>query len=121
MSGFIQIIEYTTTRIDEVRKATDEFRDTRSAGEAPVPVIRGTITADRDRPNTYLSIVEFPSYEIAMENSNRPETSAFAARLAELCDGPPRFYNLDVLDTMITMDVQQRQSSAASATSSSAG
>lgn len=109
MSGFVQIIEYTTSRIDEVRKATDEFRDTRSASDAPVPVIRGTITADRDRPDTYLSIVEFPSYEIAMENSERPETSAFAARLAELCDGPPRFYNLDVIDTMVTLDVHQRQ------------
>lgn len=72
--------------------------------------------ADRDRPNTYLSIVEFPSHEIAMENSARPETSAFAARLAELYDGPPRFYNLDVIDTMVTLDVQQRQSQEASAT-----
>lgn len=105
MTGFIQIIEYTTTRIDEVRQATEKFRESRSASQTPVPVIRGTITADRDRANTYLSIVEFPSNEIAMENSARPETSAFAARLAELCDGPPRFYNLDVIDTMVTLDV----------------
>lgn len=121
MSGFVQIIEYTTSRIDDVRKATDEFRDSRSVSETPVPVIRGTITADRDRPNTYLSIVEFPSYEVAMENSERPETSAFAARLAELCDGPPRFYNLDVIDTMVTLDVQQRQAEQAGATSTLRG
>jgi len=31
-----------------------------------------------------------------MENSNRPETGEFAAQMAKLCDGPPKFYNLDV-------------------------
>lgn len=110
MTGFIQIIEFTTTRIEEVRKAGEEFREARTAGGEQLPVIRSTVTADRDRPNTYLSIVEFPSYEVAMDNSARPETSSFAARLAELCDGPPRFYNLDVLDTVVSLDVQQRQS-----------
>lgn len=31
-----------------------------------------------------------------MENSARPETSDFAARMAALCDSPPVFRNLDV-------------------------
>jgi len=31
-----------------------------------------------------------------MANSNLPETGEFAERLAELCDGPPAFRNLDV-------------------------
>ncbi|XTR51385.1 hypothetical protein ACOM2C_14390 [Pseudarthrobacter sp. So.54] len=53
--------------------------------------------ADRDRPGTYLTVVEFDSYESAMENSARPETSDFAARMAALCDGPPVFRNLDVM------------------------
>jgi hypothetical protein len=34
-----------------------------------------------------------------MENSNRPEVGEYAARLAKLCDGPPKFYNLDVRET----------------------
>jgi hypothetical protein len=34
-----------------------------------------------------------------MQNSDRPETSAFAARMADLCDGPPTFYNLDIVQT----------------------
>jgi hypothetical protein len=34
-----------------------------------------------------------------MEASNRPETKEFFGRLAELMDGPPKFYNLDVVDT----------------------
>jgi len=57
---------------------------------------RGTFTQDRERPNTYLQIVEFPSYEDAMANSDLPETAAFAQRLGELCDGPMLFRNLDV-------------------------
>lgn len=56
-----------------------------------------TLTQDRDRPGTYLQMVEFPSYEAAMENSNRPETGRFAERLAALCSGPPVFRNLDVV------------------------
>ena len=43
-----------------------------------------------------MQIVEFPSYEEAMANSSLPETGAFAERLAQLCDGPPSFRNLDV-------------------------
>ena len=95
MSGFVQIIEFTTTRIDEVKALGDEMRANADASL----VVRGTFTADRDRPNTYLNIIEFESYEKAMENSDRPETSEFASRMSELCDGPPKFYNLDVMDT----------------------
>jgi len=95
MAGFVQIIEFKTTRIDEVKALGEELRSQAEPG----PVLRGTFTADRDRPDTYLNIIEFESHESAMENSNRPETSTFASRMAELCDGPPTFYNLDVMDT----------------------
>ena len=44
----------------------------------------------------YVQIVEFPSYEDAMANSELPETSAFAKQLTELCDKPIAFRNLDV-------------------------
>ena len=59
----------------------------------------GTVTADGDRDGLYLSIVEFDSYETAMENSNRPEVSEYAGRLTKLCDTRPKFYNLDVRET----------------------
>ena len=62
----------------------------------PVERERGTFTKDRDRPDTYLQIVEFPSYDDAMANSALPETAAFAEKLRGLCDGPVRFRNLDV-------------------------
>jgi len=44
-------------------------------------------------------VLEFDSYESAMENSNRLETAEFAAKMTALCDGPPKFYNVDVTRT----------------------
>jgi hypothetical protein len=99
MSGFVQIIEIETSRIDEVRKLSDKFvADAQAQGRTNVA--HSTITADRDHPGHYLNIVEFPSYEVAMENSERADTSEFAAKLAELCDGPPKYRNLDILQTL---------------------
>jgi hypothetical protein len=95
MGGFIQIIELQTSRFDDVEALGKEIRSRLDDGSASSPT-RGTIVADRDRPGVYLNIVEFDSYEAAMENSNRPETADFAARLGKLCDAPPKFYNLDV-------------------------
>jgi hypothetical protein len=91
---FVQIIEFKTGDIDAFNRAVEEWRvksaDFRTAG-------RGTQTRDRDNDRTYVQIIEFPSYEAAMENSNRPETGEFAAQLAQLCDGPATFRNLDVV------------------------
>jgi hypothetical protein len=53
-------------------------------------------TADRDRPNHYMTIVQFESYDDAMENSKRAETTEFAQQMGALCDGPATFHNLDV-------------------------
>lgn len=95
MSGFVQIIEFKTNRIDELQKLADEM----GSDPGPEGALRGTVTQDRDRPGWYFNIVEFDSYESAMSNSNRPEVSAFAATMATLCEEPPRFYNLDVRQT----------------------
>jgi quinol monooxygenase YgiN len=91
---FIQIIEYKTSRLDEFNAALDGFLEA-TRGERTAT--RGVQTKDRDAEATYLQIVEFPSYEDAMANSDLPETAEFAAKLASLCDGPPSFRNLDVL------------------------
>lgn len=92
MAGFVQIVEIKTSRIDEVDALIEEMR----VGGGPMPMVRATMTADRDEPDRYLSILEFESYEAAMENSNRPETAEVAQKMASLCDEPPRFRNLDV-------------------------
>jgi hypothetical protein len=97
MAGFVQIIEFRTSRIDEVRALGEKYRDAR-ATSGDVPVQRATFTEDRDRPGYYLNIIEFPSYEAAMENSKRADTSEMAKEMAALCDGEPRFYNLEVKD-----------------------
>jgi len=104
MSGFVQIIEFTTSRIEEIQRVNDEWR---ASHEAMGPE-RVTVTADRDRPGTYCSIVEFRDYDEAMRNSDDPETSEFARRMAELCDAPPVFRNLDVLRQEVRMPGQQR-------------
>jgi hypothetical protein len=95
MTGFVQIIEFKTSRIDELERLADEMGADSGAGAA----LRGTVTQDRDRPGWYFNIVEFDSYESAMSNSNNPEVSAFAAKMAALCEEPPRFYNLDVVQS----------------------
>ena len=93
--GFVQIIEFQTSRVDEVEALGRAISEKLDDGRPSSPS-RTVIAADRDRPGYYLNIVEFSSYEAAMENSSRPEIGEFAARLAELCDSPPTFYNLDV-------------------------
>ena len=94
--SFIQIIEYETERPDEVAALDQEFED---AG-LPSRISHLHVAKDRDNPNGYVTIVEFPSYDEAMANSKTPEVQEFAARMAELCTGPPRFVNLDVLHEM---------------------
>jgi hypothetical protein len=99
MAGFVQVIEYRTSRIDEIQALAEQFRSSMPADVTAAAPRKITVTADRDREGYYVTIAEFDSYETAMENSKRPETTEFAARLAELCDGPPRFYNLDVIQS----------------------
>jgi hypothetical protein len=98
MAGFVQIIEYKSSRYEELAALGEKFRAEREAAGDAMPPEALITTADRDRPGYYLTIVRFDSYEEAMENSRRDDTSAFAAQMSELCDEPPKFYNLDVLD-----------------------
>lgn len=95
MTKFVQIIEIRTSRIEEIRSMVAQMRRENGAGSA----LRVTVTQDRDRLGYYMSIVEFDSYQGAMQNSARSDVSDYAARLAALCDEPPRFYNLDVVET----------------------
>lgn len=91
--SFIQVIEFKTSRIAELNAAVDEWLANTEGTRAATS---STQAQDRDNPGTYVHIVEFPSYDEAMENSNRPETGEFAAQLGALCDGPPTFRNFDV-------------------------
>jgi len=92
MAGFVQIIEFKTSRFDEIEALADQY-DLNSGDNTARKV---TICEDRDNPGTYYNIVEFDSYESAMKNSQRPEVGQFAEAMQKICDGPPKFYNLDV-------------------------
>ena len=94
MAGFMQIIEFTTSRIKEIEELG---RPSRTEGTTLPTFRRIVATADRDHPGHYFTVVDFDSFETAMDNSGRPETSEFAAKMAELCDGPVIFHNLDVM------------------------
>jgi hypothetical protein len=93
MAGFIQFVEFEATDIDALATELKRFQV-----EHPgvLTASASTITEDRDRPGTYISIVEFPSYEKAMEQQVNPASSEFSANLANIMSGPPRFRNLDV-------------------------
>ena len=58
---------------------------------------RSLLTKDRERPDTFVQVVEFASYEEAMANSGLPETTAFAEKLSALCVSGPTFPNLDLV------------------------
>jgi len=91
--GFIQLIEVVTQRPEEIEALGEQWQ---KQTEGRRSARRSTLTEDRDRPGTYVQLVEFGSYEEAMANSALPETGTFAAQLAALCDTPPVFRNLDV-------------------------
>ena len=91
---FAQIIEFTTERIDEFNARLDEWMARTEGHRIPH---RAVLRRDRDTRNRYLLMVEFASYEQAMENSGLPETGEFAAFLAGISDSALTFRNLDVL------------------------
>jgi len=101
MAGFVQIMEFETSKIDEVEAFARRMQDER--GDALLST-RATVTEDRDRPGTYLVIVEFNSYDEAMKNSNDPATEKYAAEMSGLIGGSPRFRNLDVRTVLLERD-----------------
>ncbi|MEV7393640.1 MULTISPECIES: hypothetical protein [unclassified Streptomyces] len=93
---FVQIIDFETDRIDEMR-ALAESMDSQFADSENGPA-RRLILRDRSRPGHYLGVIEFDSYEEAMQNSNAPGTTKFAEQMAALCTRPPSFTDCDVVD-----------------------
>ncbi len=92
--AFVQVIEMTTTRVAEIEELMGQWL---AATEGRRSAHRSLLTKDRERPDTYVQVVEFPSYEEAMANSALPETAAFAQKLSALCVSGPTFRNLDVV------------------------
>ena len=91
---FAQIIEFRTSRIDDFNRNFDAWISRTGGTRIPHHAV---LSRDRDAGDRYLLMVEFASYDRGMENSNRPETSEFAAVLAEISEAPLAFQNLDVI------------------------
>ena len=92
---FIQIIDFRTKNADEMRKIGDELLPQRGPDWT---ARRAVVCEDRDDPGHMFQVVFFDSYESAMENSALPLTQQLNERMTPLMDGPPAFYNLDVID-----------------------
>jgi quinol monooxygenase YgiN len=92
--SFVQIIEFKTSQLDAMLELDKKWRD---ATEGKRTATVATMTRDRDRPDTYLWLIEFPSYEAAMQNDQLPETQAIAQEMMKVSVGEPVFRNLDVV------------------------
>lgn len=92
--AFVQIIDFRSSKMDEGAAHIDEYL---KKTEGRRTARRGLLCQDRDDPNHYINIIFFDSAESAEENSNLPETKELSEKMMTVGDGPPTFYNLDVL------------------------
>jgi quinol monooxygenase YgiN len=92
--AFVQIMEVQASDYDAIEKLHEEWL---AATEGERTVRRELVCQDRDRPGTYVIVVEFDSYEEAMKNSELPATAKIAEGMAALAKEPPTFRNLDVV------------------------
>ena len=91
--AFVQLIEFDTDRIGEWDAIVGRWA---KAIGAQWTVRWSVLGTDRDRPGHHVAMVEFPGYTEAMANSDHAATAAFGKELQAICDGEPRFRNLDV-------------------------
>lgn len=93
--SFIQLIEIQSPGGAAPLEALHE--EWRTATEGQRTVTSELICEDRDRPGTFVLVVEFPSWDEAMKNNELPATARIAEQITELSTTPPTFRNLDVL------------------------
>ncbi|MFH8804494.1 ester cyclase [Streptomyces sp. NPDC017936] len=91
---FVQLIDCRTSRIDEMNRLLDSWVE-QTKGRRTATHAR--VGKDRSDASHLIEIVEFPSYEEAMRNSNLPETGRIFREMVALCDETPTFTDLDVL------------------------
>ncbi len=91
---FIQLIDYKTTRVDEVQALLTRWIEATGGIRTAT---RTTVGRDRNDPAHFIEILQFPSYEEAARNSNLPETNKVHEEFASLCVEDPKFINLDII------------------------
>ncbi|QGV77647.1 ester cyclase [Streptomyces ficellus] len=103
---FVQIIDCKTDRVEEMNRLLDSWAEATQGKRTATHAMMGR---DRSDSTHVLEIVEFPSYEEAMENSRLPETNRIFQEMTALCDGEPTFTDLDVVrDEQLNKLVVQR-------------
>ncbi|WP_416984978.1 ester cyclase [Streptomyces sp. T028] len=91
---FVQLIDCKTSRFDEMNRLMDSWVE-QTKGKRTAT--HNVIGKDRSDASHFIEIVEFPSYEDAMRNSNLPETDRVFQQMVALCDEMPTFTDLDVV------------------------
>ncbi|MEV0170710.1 ester cyclase [Streptomyces sp. NPDC050803] len=91
---FVQIIDCRTSRFDEMNRLMDRWVEQTKGKRTATHDIIGK---DRSDASHFVEIVEFPSYEEAMQNSKLPETDRIFQEMVALCDETPTFMDLDVV------------------------
>ncbi|MFI0965264.1 ester cyclase [Streptomyces sp. NPDC021080] len=91
---FVQLIDCRTSQFDRMNQLMDTWVE-QTKGKRTAT--HGIIAKDRSDASHFIEIVEFPSYEDAMRNSNLPETDKIFQEMVALCDEMPTFTDLDVV------------------------
>lgn len=92
--GYFQLIEVRTDDFAAFEQLHEQWL---AETEGERTVVQEWIFRDRDRPDTYLVMVEFPSVEAAATNNDLPATARIAEGMATLAAEPPGFRNLDLV------------------------
>jgi len=90
----VQILRFKTTNLDAMLELDAKWTKATEGKRTATSIVR---TLDRDKPETYLWIIEFPSYEAALRNNDLPETQEISQEMRKLSDGEATFRNLDVM------------------------
>jgi len=96
--GFVQMFSFRTDDIESLNAAEERWM-AETAGQRTAG--RSVLCVDRDDPGRYVAIVDFPSYDAAMENSALPATGQLAEQMGKLATEGPTFQNLDVVRNML--------------------
>ncbi|MFF8030479.1 ester cyclase [Streptomyces sp. NPDC016626] len=103
---FLQLIDCRTSRFDEMDRLMDQWVEQTKGKRTATHAVVGK---DRSDASHVVEIVEFPSYEEAMRNSQLPETDRIFRQVVALCDEMPTFTDLDVTrDAQLNTDSARR-------------
>lgn len=92
---FTQHVVVWTDDADALRALFDDWNES-DAAAAP-GFLGGRLLAFRDKPGRYVVQADFESWELAQQNSDRPETNAWAQKLRTIITEEPKYEDLDVL------------------------